>query len=267
VLVIEDNDVNLELMTYLLRAGGYDTDVARDGATGLARMRQGGLDLVICDIQLPGLDGLRLVRAFRDEFGAAGPPVIAVTAFAQAGDREKILSAGFDGYLSKPIEPEIFVGQIGAFLPEARRAAVGGKETAATPVVAEVRAPVGGLRVLVVDDTAANVELMRGLLEPFGHLVHAASGVTDALADLVAAVPHLIVSDVHLRDGTGYELLSIARRDGRLRDVPFVILSSTARTPQERERCLSLGARAFIVRPIEAGDLLAELRPFLSERT
>jgi two-component system, cell cycle response regulator len=122
VLVIEDNEANLELMTYLLRAFGYETVVARDGLAGLARIRQGGVDLVICDIQLPGVDGLALVAEARATAAGRAIPLLAVTAFAQAGDRERLLSAGFDGYLSKPIEPETFVDRIAGFLPPALRA-------------------------------------------------------------------------------------------------------------------------------------------------
>ena len=122
VLVIEDNEANLELMTYLLRAFGYATEVARDGLAGLERIRRGGIDLVICDIQLPGLDGLALVTEARATAAGRGIPLLAVTAFAQAGDRERLLSAGFDGYVSKPIEPETFVDRIADFLPPALRA-------------------------------------------------------------------------------------------------------------------------------------------------
>lgn len=122
VLVIEDNEANLELMTYLLGAFGYATEVARDGLSGLERLRRGGIDLVLCDIQLPGLDGLALLGEARRTAEGRGIPLLAVTAFAQAGDRERLLAAGFDGYVSKPIEPETFVDRIADFLPPALRA-------------------------------------------------------------------------------------------------------------------------------------------------
>lgn len=122
MLVIEDNEPNLELMTYLLRAFGYATEVARDGAAGLARIREGGLDLVVCDVQLPVLDGITLVAAARETEPGARLPVLAVTAFARSGDRERLLAAGFDGYVSKPIDPETFVDRLAEFLPEGKRA-------------------------------------------------------------------------------------------------------------------------------------------------
>src|SRR3954463_2943534 len=101
VLVIEDNGPNLELMTYLLTAFGHTAESARDGEEGVAIAQQGRFDVVICDIQLPKLDGFEVVQRIRG-FGRT-LPVVAVTAFAQVGDREKVLAAGFDGYISKPI--------------------------------------------------------------------------------------------------------------------------------------------------------------------
>src|SRR5262245_10518400 len=106
LLVIEDNVANLELMTYLLNAFGHATESARDGEDGVAKARRGGFDLVICDIQLPKLDGFEVAHALRG--GGDAPPLVAVTAFAQVGDREKLLASGFQGYISKPIVPETF---------------------------------------------------------------------------------------------------------------------------------------------------------------
>jgi two-component system cell cycle response regulator len=120
ILVVEDNAANLELMTYLLRAFGHATEAARDGRKGVEMAVRGGFDAIVCDIQLPGLDGFEVARAIR-EHGGPPIPLLAVTAFAQVGDRERALAAGFDGYISKPIEPETFVQQVEAFLPASQR--------------------------------------------------------------------------------------------------------------------------------------------------
>src|ERR1041385_1265644 len=123
ILVVEDNEANLELMTYLLRAFGHAVISARDGNAGLALARAEKPDLVLCDIHLPGLSGMDVARSIRSDRALDGVPLIAVTAFAMVGDRETILAAGFDGYLAKPIAPEAFVQQVEAFLrPELRGA-------------------------------------------------------------------------------------------------------------------------------------------------
>jgi CheY-like chemotaxis protein len=116
ILVIEDNPANLELMVYLLDAYGHQTMTAHDGLGGLALARRERPDLIICDVHLPGLNGYGVIAILKSEPTLCSIPVIAVTALAMVGDREKLLTAGFDGYISKPVEPERFVGVIEQFL-------------------------------------------------------------------------------------------------------------------------------------------------------
>jgi CheY-like chemotaxis protein len=116
ILVIEDNAINLELMTYLLRAFGHEVLHAYTGTKGLEVLRESRVDLVACDIHLPGMDGYDVIRTIRASPELAATRVIAVTASAMVGDREEVLSAGFDGYVSKPIDPQTFVADLEAFL-------------------------------------------------------------------------------------------------------------------------------------------------------
>jgi len=117
ILVIEDNAANLELVRYLLTYSGYTVLPASDGAQGLALARQERPDLIICDLQMPELDGYQVLEQLRGDGRGAGLRIVALTAFSMPKDRDKVLTAGFDGYLSKPIEPEAFVAQIEAYLP------------------------------------------------------------------------------------------------------------------------------------------------------
>jgi two-component system cell cycle response regulator len=116
VLLIEDNPTNLELMTYLLKAFGHATTSARDGEEGVRLALSTRPDLILCDIAMPKLDGFGVLRRLKAEPVMVGVPVIAVTASAMVGERDKILAAGFDGYISKPITPETFVGEVESFL-------------------------------------------------------------------------------------------------------------------------------------------------------
>jgi len=122
ILVIEDNAANLELVRYLLSFSGYVVLEARDGAQGLDMARQQRPDLIICDLQMPLLDGYEVLARLRQDPDCAAIAVVAVTAFSMPNDRQKVMTAGFDGYLSKPIEPEKFVTQIESFLPVGLRA-------------------------------------------------------------------------------------------------------------------------------------------------
>lgn len=123
VLVIEDDAPSLELAVYLLEGAGYATVSARDGPDGLAAALRGGFDLVLCDLQLPGLNGFEVFARLPRPPDPAAVPVVALTAFSMPGDRERVVEAGFTGYLTKPIEPELFVSQVEQYLRPDRLAA------------------------------------------------------------------------------------------------------------------------------------------------
>ncbi len=123
ILVIDDNGPNLELAEYLLRCAGYVVLTAIDGSEGLRVAREQRPDVVLCDLQMPVMNGYETLKELRGIEDLRQVPVIALTAFSMPGDRARALAAGFDGYLSKPIEPEIFVSQVEAFLRPDRHAA------------------------------------------------------------------------------------------------------------------------------------------------
>ena len=121
IVLIEDNGTNLDLMSFLLRSFGHKTIEASSGEEGLALILREAPDLVLCDLDLPGIDGFQVIQRLRAEKGLDRTPAIAVTAYAMAGDRERTLRAGFDGYIPKPIVPETFVQQIEGFVTAGRR--------------------------------------------------------------------------------------------------------------------------------------------------
>lgn len=116
VLLIEDNPTNMYLMEYLLNAFGYSVLTAQDGKAGLELALRELPDLIICDIQMPVMDGYEVVRLIRENPQLDKVPVVAITAFAMVDDRPKVLASGFDNYLSKPIDPEGFREKILTFL-------------------------------------------------------------------------------------------------------------------------------------------------------
>jgi len=126
LLVIEDNPANMELVRYLLTHRGHTVLMAVNGQQGLAIARSSLPALIVCDLQMPVLDGYQTLAALRADPDTAAIPVVAVTAFSMPNDRERVITAGFDGYLSKPIEPELFVGQIESYLPAALRGPAAG---------------------------------------------------------------------------------------------------------------------------------------------
>lgn len=112
VLLIEDNAANRYLTTFLLEAAGYRVHAAVDGPTGVALAESLRPDLILLDIQLPGMDGYAVAEALRAREALRATPVIAVTSYAMAGDRDRAIAAGCTGYLEKPIDPDTFVRDI-----------------------------------------------------------------------------------------------------------------------------------------------------------
>jgi CheY-like chemotaxis protein len=116
ILLIEDNEQNRYLVTFLLEQSGFKVTHASDGAAGLDLAARVRFDLILLDIQLPGMDGYAVARALRRSHATAQTPIVAVTSYAMEGDREHILAAGCDGYLEKPVDPDTFVTDIARYL-------------------------------------------------------------------------------------------------------------------------------------------------------
>lgn len=121
ILIIEDDDASRELVTYLLEASGYSTLSAENGLVGAQMAETAQPDLILCDLQMPVMNGYEVVRYLRASSLWRRVPLIAVTAFSMSGDRESALRAGFDDHVTKPIVPETFVAQVEAFLPSELR--------------------------------------------------------------------------------------------------------------------------------------------------
>ena len=116
ILVVEDNERNLKLLRDVLEYAGYDVRVARTGEDGVTLAVKEPPDLVLMDLQLPGIDGMEALRRLRESPRTAGIPVVAVTAQAMKQDRERALDAGFNGYIEKPISVRAFPDQVRRFL-------------------------------------------------------------------------------------------------------------------------------------------------------
>lgn len=112
ILVIEDNEQNMYLVTYLLENAGFLVTQARDGRTGINLATSQSFDLVVLDIQLPEMDGYEIAKNLRKTPALDKIPIVAVTSHAMAGDRENILEAGCSDYIEKPIDPFTFVRSI-----------------------------------------------------------------------------------------------------------------------------------------------------------
>jgi two-component system cell cycle response regulator len=263
ILIIEDNPANLELMVYLLNAFAHTPLEAHDGQAGLEVARREKPDLILCDLQLPDIEGYEVARQIRHDPDLRNVPLVAVTAYAMVGDRDKVLAAGFNGYITKPIAPETFVSQVEAFIqtaPHPTPSPIHSIQVSAAPK------PPKGASILVVDDSPVNLELLRSILEPSGYEVQMAGRVSEALALARQAPPDLILADLHMPVEDGYDLLRAVKTDPQLEPIAIIILSATVASSRDGPKALALGATKFLINPIEPQALLEEIEACLKNR-
>jgi CheY-like chemotaxis protein len=116
VLIVEDNENNMELISFILEASGEETLQAVNGLRGVELALNEKPDYIILDIQLPDIDGLEVLKRIRASEIGVSIPVIAMTSYAMAGDKERLINAGCNGYIEKPIDPERVISQINKIL-------------------------------------------------------------------------------------------------------------------------------------------------------
>ena len=219
ILIIEDNPANIELMSFLLSAYGHTPLSAADGPRGVAAARSERPELIACDVNLPGMDGFAVLAELKGDPALAGVPILAVTALAMTGDREKVLAAGFDGYISKPIEPESFVAELEAFLATApgkapAPAAAQAPAVAAAQVTPVARAtqadPAQARTLLLVDDDRFMLGVLNDMLVGQPYRVLSACSGEEALEVLAQEPVEVILCDQAMPGMRGTEVLAAA---------------------------------------------------------
>ena len=116
ILVVEDNETNRYLINFMLKKKGYEVINAETGEEGVELVIKEKPDLILMDIQLPGIDGYETTKRIRKSKEGGKVPIVALTSYAMVGDREKALTAGCTGYIEKPINPDTFMAEIEKFL-------------------------------------------------------------------------------------------------------------------------------------------------------
>jgi two-component system cell cycle response regulator len=263
ILIIEDNPANLELMSYLLVACGHTVVAAEGGLQGLELAVAELPDLIVCDVQLPDIDGYEVAYQLRRLADISATPLVAVTALAMVGDADRVMAAGFNGYLPKPIDPETFVRQLEIFLPPSLHSRQRYPPVArATP---ERGTTEQRFTILAVDSQPLNLELARSILLPSGYRVVTATDAYEGLARALEGCCDLIVADVCMCGQTGIDFLIAVRADSRLHHIPFVLVTSAMMDDRDRMRALALGADGFLRHPVEPEALLAEVGDLLQK--
>ena len=231
---------------------------AHEGSEGLRRAKAESPDLVLLDIHMPQMDGYEVARRLRADPQCSKMPIVAVTALAMVGDREKILASGFNGYIAKPIEAEMFLSQVAGFLSTPTKAFAGPTRAWEGQKPAE-SVPKKNVVILFVDNTQTNIDLVRSILEPSGFEVATAMSAKEGLDLARRTKPDLILSDVHMPHEDGYSFMRMVQNDPVLRPIPFVFLTASVWSTREKVQALEQGASKFLSRPIEPQALLEEI--------
>lgn len=256
ILLVEEDWENLELMRLLLRSHGHEAITSSDGRSAAALAERHRPDLVVCELQMPDVDGYQILRKVRSSKLLGGIPVVALAAIAEPGEAQRVYAAGFQGHIAKPISPGIFADEVARHLParlKQREAGASMRDGSAKSI-------------LVVDDLRENLELVEIVLRHLGYDVTLALGKRDALRTLRSLRPDVIMSDVRMHDGDGYELLREVGMDPALSAIPFILITSAAADDEERQHGLDLGADRYLFRPITPNTLRNEIEACVRER-
>ena len=254
VLVVEDDHLNMKLMRSLLGLGGYRIYEATEAETALRMAAEHRPDLILMDIQLPGLDGLSATRMIKSNPALKDIPVVALTGYAMEGDREKALEAGCDDYITKPINTR-------NFLESLSRKATGECVSVAEPAPeTRPRHPIS--RILVVDDDPMNVKLMVAILDREGYESLTAHDGAEALDQVRRHQPDLILLDVMMPGIDGYQVTRELKQDPATEAIPIIMI--TALNGAEDKVCgLECGADEFLSKPVNSAELLARVKSML----
>lgn len=250
-------------MVYILSACKHEVLEAHEGIDGLQKARNEHPDLILLDIHMPQMDGYEVARRLTADSHCSRIPLVAVTALAMVGDREKIIASGFNGYIAKPIEAESFISQVNHFLSVPGQSVLTVPKPSAPESNGGTAAVQKRATVLFVDNTQMNIDLVRSILEPSGYEVVAAMSAKEGL-DLARRVrPDLILSDVHMPHEDGYSFMRMVQGDPVLRYIPFVFLTASVWSKREKIQALQQGTSKFLMRPIEPQALLEEINDSL----
>ncbi|MDQ6892400.1 MAG: response regulator [Acidobacteriota bacterium] len=254
ILVVEDSPDIRELVRVLLESAGHEVMTASDGQEGVALTRERHPNLVLMDLSLPVLSGWEATREIKADPDTASIPVIAVTAHAMQGDRERALAAGCDGFVAKPIDEETFASVVASFLGAPQ---IGRPELPKARRADDEHHPA---RIFLVEDQDEVADLLTTDLATDAHQIVRARSADEAQRLFAGDGSFdLAIVDVMLSPGSGYDLTSelIAASPEYL---PVLLVTAGS---IDRERGYAAGADDFIGKPVESAELRARARSLI----
>ncbi len=254
ILLVEDNQINQKVAVGMLARLGFRTDIASNGYRAIKVLENTCYDLVFMDCQMPEMDGYEATKIVRDTQSSVidhNVPIIAMTASAMQGDREKCLAAGMNGYISKPVSPEAIYDVLKKWLLDKKD-----RKTS-------------NLYVLVVDDNPINRKVVAGICKRLNWQSDSANDGLQAVKCLEEKAYDLVLMDCQMPGMDGYEATKVIRsQSSEVRDHDIPIIAVTANVSEEnKDKCLGLGMDEFIPKPIKLPVLKELAQKVLKDRT
>lgn len=261
ILIAEDNPDIRHIIGLLLAQRGHETLEAEDGMRAVELAAEQRPDLIIMDLGMPVLSGWDATRQIKSNPETADIPVIALTAHAMKGDRERAWEAGCDGFIVKPIDDELLLHTADQVLSERQtKKAKGAAKELIVAAAGSAQSKIFSIHnehVLIVDDQEDLAELMASKLKAQGYRISVVQDAQKALAMVETDPPDLIICDVRLPDLSGYEITGRIKQNAQLPFIPIILV--TAGTV-DRKKGLEAGADDFIAKPIDLTELVVRVR-------
>ena len=252
ILVIEDNALNMKLVRSLLVLGGYQVLEAGDAERGVELVSFHMPDLILMDIQLPGMDGLEATRILKSQEKTKAIPIVALTSYAMPGDEIKAQEAGCSGYITKPINTRTFLETVKKYLNH--------------QPVAPSPAPQGLYRhknlILVVDDDPMNVKLLSAKLPANQFNTIQAHNGEEALRRAIHENPDLILLDIMMPEMDGYEVSHRLKTNPATENIPIILVTALDGA-DDKIRGFESGADEFLNKPVNDIELLTRIHSLL----
>lgn len=261
ILVIEDDHLNLKLCCSILKMEGFNIITATEAETGLELAREHHPDLILMDIQLPGMDGLRATEIIKEDLQLKDIPVVALTAHAMDGDDRKAYDAGCIGYITKPIEVRTFTESIRQHL-QSEASLIEQPDAASDINQKNPNCKYYQKNILIVDDELLNLKLISGILssEPY-NLTTVTSG-REALIKIEELPPDIILLDIMMPEMDGFAITRQLKNDPETKNIPIILLTSLT-DYQDNIKGLEAGADEFLNKPVQAEELLTRIQSLL----
>lgn len=244
ILVVDDDHLNRQVVARRLMREGYFTATAENGVAALEMLGRQRFDLVLLDVDMPGMNGIEMLKKMRADARWAGIPVMMLSGNDSPAARQSCLSAGAADYLVKPLVMPLVHARIARCLDQARE-----------PIEELAPPPAGDTRILIVDDDELGCRLLARQLGARGYKVAAVSSGEAALTHLAGNRSDLVLLDINMPVLSGIETLKRIRASERTRTLPVIMVTASSDVANMLE-CVDQGADGYITKPVDIGWLI-----------